>query len=415
MEGHTWAALEKLSSHETFQQGVDEMTQIFASEPSGGGEGVVATLAAAVTQWGHRSVQCRAELLQLLQLAIQLDPSSSPPPPLASRLATALLTRARLESDARVLSVLSEAIGALVALLDGSSVLSLFVVPVFRMLREPDPAAQRGGALALRATLSAFPDVDLLHSNLVKIATPLLKLFAQREFAGRLECVECVELLAARVGGGLADPNVREGAADMALRAMAAVGSEHDWPMRRQGIRLARRLLAGPREMQPAAASALGKAVVSLRFDKIDLVRQEALGAMEALGLQEPPEDRRQRDPNGTLSSRTPLRARPVNPRFDRSQEDFSSEHSDMVLVGPGVSDRPLPRPASEDSLILSEIRTLKKQQEELLQVITGLSKAVESGMRTLNSRVRSLEEQMHDLTDAVDEYRDALAPRKKT
>ena len=125
--------------------------------------------------------------------------------------------------------------------------------------------------------------------------------------------------------------------------------------------------------------------------------------AMGALGLKE--ERQRAPTPNQTLAHRTPLRSRPINARF--SQDDQSSEQSDMILVAPGVSDRPFPRPASEDSLILSEIRTLKKQQEELLKTVAGLAKAVESGMRTLNSRVRSLEEQMHDLTDAVDEYRD--------
>ena len=50
-----------------------------------------------------------------------------------------------------------------------------------------------------------------------------------------------------------------------------------------------------------------------------------------------------------------------------------------------------------DDSVLVSEIRTLKKQQEELLAAVSGLRTAVESGMRTLNGRVRALEEQMQE------------------
>ncbi len=51
-----------------------------------------------------------------------------------------------------------------------------------------------------------------------------------------------------------------------------------------------------------------------------------------------------------------------------------------------------------------TELRTLMRQQEEILQALNGLRKAVESGMRTLNARVRTVEETLQDLMDAVDE-----------
>ena len=103
--------------------------------------------------------------------------------------------------------------------------------------------SQLGGAKALRSTLTAFPDEAVLRAHEMQIGTPLIKFFGKKDFSGRLECVEDLEVLAARVGG-FSDANVREGAAEVSLAAMRATASEHDWPMRKAGIALARRLLS---------------------------------------------------------------------------------------------------------------------------------------------------------------------------
>ena len=136
-----------------------------------------------------------------------------------------------------------------------------------------------------------------------------------------------------------------------------------------------------------------------LRHDKIDAVRAAAVEASEALGL---PEPEKSRHPNGVLATRTPVRER-------RRREDFGASEEVEVLVGPRVVERAAlkEKKEEENSLAVREVRALRQQQEDLMGAIGQLTRAVESGMRTLNARVRSLEEQMQDLVDAVDEYRE--------
>ena len=55
----------------------------------------------------------------------------------------------------------------------------------------------------------------------------------------------------------------------------------------------------------------------------------------------------------------------------------------------------------AEDTRV--ELRTLMRQQEELLAAVNGLRKAVETGMRTLNARVRNVEETVRDLIEAME------------
>jgi hypothetical protein len=45
-------------------------------------------------------------------------------------------------------------------------------------------------------------------------------------------------------------------------------------------------------------------------------------------------------------------------------------------------------------------------QQQEILQSVAALRKAVENGMRTLSARVHTVEETLQDLIDAVDEQK---------
>ncbi len=176
--------------------------------------------------------------------------------------------------------------------------------------------------------------------------------------------------------------------------------------MRKAGVQLACSLLL--RAPAPEAAPELRAAILVLRHDKIDVVREAVAAATsrlpEVARAAEQERAQKPRDPNRSPATRTPVRTRALSSLFDAE----GSSEEPVIRAAPSVAAEAARRLSEREQregdggALLSEVRTIKKQQEELLAVIGGLTRAVEAGMRTLNSRVRALEEQMQDLETAL-------------
>lgn len=138
------------------------------------------------------------------------------------------------------------------------------------------------------------------------------------------------------------------------------------------------------------------------------------------------------RQDDATLARRKPVRQRERNAAFDDSSESSeavqifykepqpqlrhtvdndNNSYATSAAVAPVAVVPPSGAPVggsaaapSGAGAVTTELRTLMRQQEEILQALNSLRKAVESGMRTLNARVRVVEETLQDLMDAVDE-----------
>ncbi len=430
-----YAALGKLYVRETFGVGVDEVTTIFAEDVLCEEDMAVfvTCLTRELASSAQRSLQARMELASLVGLTGGLFGG-----PLLGRhvptLVATLLERLRGEADRQAQEALCEALATLAAELrhakqpfgdktpqkapvSGKEAMETVVVPLFRTMRQLDGQAQRAGAQALKAVLGAFGDEAELRQHETHICTPLLQFFGKKDFAARLECLECLRVMTGRVG--LAVDAVRNGAAAAALAALKS----DDWALRRTGTLLATQLFGqGRLDNGPELRSA----ILELRHDKIDVVREAVAAATAAVPQLAAAvmEEKQQnvRDANRSPATRTPIRRRPMSSLFDT---EGSSEEVLIVAAPSVVKNRPAPSampPKSgnnnnnsnnnnggnnnnvggDGGALLSEVRTIKKQQEELLAVIGGLTKAVESGMRTLDGRVRALEEQMQDLENAL-------------
>ncbi len=171
-----YASLGKLYVRDTFGQGVDEVTVLFAEEVTGEAELEVflSCLVRELASSAGRSLQARTELASLVALAASLV-GGAVLAPHVPRLAAALLERLRGETDRQAQEALCEALAALAAeacgskrpfgdktpqreAVSGRQAMEWLVAPLFRLMRLLDPQAQRAGAQALRSVLAAFPD-----------------------------------------------------------------------------------------------------------------------------------------------------------------------------------------------------------------------------------------------------------------
>lgn len=121
--------------------------------------------------------------------------------------------------------------------------------------------------------------------------------------------------------------------------------------------------------------------------------------------------------PDATLAYRTPIRQRAKKDGFEQTKHDVTIlvprdfEQQRAVLQeppSPSVRDASSGTVLSQSQLptrvAAPDLQALLQQQAELLAAVNGLRKAVETGMRSLNSRVRTLEETLQDLVEAMDE-----------
>ena len=388
--------------------GVDEITLIFAEDLNSVGDLHVflACLVREVESSALKSVQARQELINLFALASGMCGGAVLGEQWATRIFAVLLERLRGESDRKIVETICDVLGSMTSELceqrdpfgeqeqsleplSGKVALQIAVVPLFKLMREPDSAAQKSGARALAAVVADFPDRETLQSHEIQIVTPLLKFFGKREFSAKLELVEAVTAVCAKLKSQLR-PNLMHAAFEMSKSALNENGGEHSWPLRRAGINLAVQLLRYEK------CEEIQVILLGLRYDKTDLVRHAAVAAVEEFDLAPPPAPR---PPNSSLASRTPVRSRAANDEFFESARKMSFEEVQVKSAGPTRQ-----QAVEEEGAVLRELRELKTQQAQVLATVGALAKAVESGMRTLNARVRSLEEQMQDLTDAVDE-----------
>lgn len=432
---------------------MDEITAIFAEDIQTEDELALflKCLAREVLGSGNFSQQARMELVQLYGLAASVFGGALLAPHMV-KIVGVLCDRLKGESDRKVVDAVADCLGVLCEeyceekmpfgdktpkkpLMTARDAMDVFVVPLFRLMRDPNHQAQLGGSAALIRVLESFPDASLLRQNTSKIATPLLKWFTQhRDFGGRVQLLQALGALFDRLtklskelkeSSNNNNNNVDndedvivKATVEACVLAMGETKNDADWPIRREGALLFRLLMQylAERPSSSLGAAALEphlKRIGELRFDKIDEVREAAKMAVQSMPapLQEQvkqQEPKKKRDANASVATRTPVRARPLSHSFASATVD---EASDIQIFVP--RDFEAARIAEEQqrqkemSAMVTEMQMVRKQQEELLGAVTALRKAVESGMRTLNGRVRALEEQMQDLTEAIDDWRE--------
>lgn len=308
---------------------------------------------------------------------------------------------------------------------DRGALLDVFVAPLFKMMRDPHPYSQGGASRALLEVVTRFPDAHLLDGAFVKMALPLLKFFDQRGFAGRPHVLSTLLALVQRFQDPQnADKEAKQVVLPQCLHAAVAAmenhRNEHEWPVRVTAAQLMN-LLVSKMGVLPDEISL--RKLGALQHDKVHEVRVEALKAAQALLQKEELREQsalfyEQRTPppaDATLAKRTPIRMRERNASFPNSPGAGAEV---QIFVKEGASFRQSSL-ADSDFLnnnnnngngahagngISPDLKAILKQQEELLQSVNALRKAVESGMRTLSARVHTVEETLQDLLDAVDE-----------
>lgn len=293
--------------------------------------------------------------------------------------------------------------------------LEAYVVPLLRVLRSPSSQAHAAAAAALRAVFASFPSPPALVRRLRALALPICAAHRSRPFGPRANYLEALTALLLRcldkhnedVEQAPPPPasEIDSEVASAALTCAFEDASSEQWTVRRNAAHLIEAVArCSPAVVSsPARADALRAVAQRLRHDRTEEVRtawQRAASVMPEACKPAVEEQKRPPRPDSSLATRSPVRSRPMLPEFEKKAEQL--QDSDVHIFVPRHFQPPQ---EVENGSLLREIQALRQQQQELLATVNSLCKAVESGMRTLNGRVRALEEQMQDLTEAFDDW----------